>query len=37
VLGFMGLTDITVVRAEGVNLPDSKATALQKGLDSIAV
>ncbi|MBJ6107896.1 FMN-dependent NADH-azoreductase [Hymenobacter sp. BT523] len=36
VFGFLGLTDVTVARAEGVKLPDVEPTALQKGLDSIA-
>jgi FMN-dependent NADH-azoreductase len=36
-LGFLGLTDVTVARAEGVKLPEFQATALQKGLDSVAV
>lgn len=37
VLGFIGITDITVVRAEGLSMPDTQATALQKGIDSIKV
>jgi FMN-dependent NADH-azoreductase len=37
VLGFIGLTDITTFRVEGANMPDLKETALQKGIDSIAV
>ncbi|MBW3127830.1 MULTISPECIES: FMN-dependent NADH-azoreductase [Hymenobacter] len=36
-LGFLGMTDITVARAEGVKLPEFQAQALQKGLDSVAV
>jgi FMN-dependent NADH-azoreductase len=36
VFNFLGLTDVTVARAEGVKLPDFEPTALQKGLDSIA-
>jgi FMN-dependent NADH-azoreductase len=36
-LGFLGLTDVTVARAEGIKLPDFQATALQKGIDSVAV
>ena len=35
-LGFLGMTDITVARAEGVKLPDYQPTALQKGIDSVA-
>ncbi|TGE28183.1 FMN-dependent NADH-azoreductase [Hymenobacter metallicola] len=37
VLQFLGLTDVTVARAEGVKLPDFQATALQKGIDSVLV
>jgi FMN-dependent NADH-azoreductase len=36
VFSFLGLTDVTVARAEGVKLPDFEPKALQKGLDSIA-
>lgn len=36
-LGFLGLTDVTVARAEGVKLPEFQATALQKGIDSVTV
>jgi FMN-dependent NADH-azoreductase len=36
VFGFLGLSDVTVARAEGVKLPAVEPTALQKGLDSIA-
>lgn len=36
-LGFLGMRDVTVARAEGVKLPEFQATALQKGLDSVAV
>ncbi|WP_223652096.1 FMN-dependent NADH-azoreductase [Hymenobacter psoromatis] len=36
-LGFLGLTDVTVARAEGVKLPEFQATAVQKGIDSVAV
>jgi FMN-dependent NADH-azoreductase len=37
VFGFIGVTDITTVRAEGVNMPNLKDIALQKAIDSIAV
>jgi len=37
VLGFMGMTDLTVYRAEGVNIPDLKEHALEKAIDSIAL
>jgi len=36
-LGFLGMTDVTVARAEGLKLPELEPTALQKGLDSVAV
>src|ERR1700761_3933028 len=35
--GFLGVTDITTFRVEGVNMPDLKETALQKGIESIVV
>jgi FMN-dependent NADH-azoreductase len=37
VLKFLGMTDVTVARAEGVKLPDFEPTALQKGLASVTV
>lgn len=37
VLGFIGITDITTFRAEGTNVPDLKATALQKSIERIVV
>lgn len=37
VLGFMGMTDVTVVRAEGTSIPDLQATAVEKGLESVFV
>ncbi len=37
VLNFIGITDITTIRAEGVNIPNLKDIALQKAIDSIAV
>ena len=36
-LGFLGMTDVTIARAEGVKVPDYEPTALQKALDSVAV
>lgn len=36
VFGFIGVTDITTVRAEGVNMPNLKDIALQKAIDSIS-
>ncbi|HEY8917762.1 MAG TPA: NAD(P)H-dependent oxidoreductase [Chitinophaga sp.] len=37
VLGFIGLTDITVFRAEGFSVPGVQELALQKGIESVAV
>ncbi|MEJ7662790.1 MAG: NAD(P)H-dependent oxidoreductase [Hymenobacter sp.] len=36
-LSFLGLTDITVARAEGIKLPEFQPAALQKGIDSVTV
>jgi FMN-dependent NADH-azoreductase len=36
VLKFLGMSDVTVARAEGVKLPNVEPTAVQKGLDSVA-
>jgi FMN-dependent NADH-azoreductase len=36
-LGFIGLTDVTVFRVEGSSIPVIQDTALQKGLESIAI
>ena len=36
-LGFMGMTDVTVVRAEGTVIPGIMDTALEKGLASVSV
>ncbi|MCJ7932279.1 MAG: NAD(P)H-dependent oxidoreductase [Chryseobacterium sp.] len=36
-LGFMGMTDISVFRAEGLSVPVIQETALQKGIESIVV
>ncbi len=37
VLGFLGMTDVTVVRAEGPALPGVQDAAVQKGLDSFSL
>jgi FMN-dependent NADH-azoreductase len=37
VFGFIGITDITTFRAEGTAIPGVQETALQKGLESVAV
>lgn len=36
-LSFLGMTDITIIRAEGLHLPVVQDTALQKGIDSIVI
>ena len=36
-LGFLGMTDLTVFRAEGLHVPALKETALQKGIDSVVI
>ncbi|NIF04795.1 FMN-dependent NADH-azoreductase [Chryseobacterium sp. Tr-659] len=36
-LGFLGMMDISVVRAEGLSVPVIQETALQKGIESIVV
>lgn len=37
ILGFIGITDITTFRAEGLALPEQGAQALQRALDEVAV
>lgn len=37
VLGFLGMTDITAYRVEGVNMPQFKDNALEKGINSIEI
>ena len=37
VLGFLGMTDVTVARAEGSSNPDLQARAVEKGLASVVV
>ncbi|MFC4740265.1 FMN-dependent NADH-azoreductase [Flavobacterium ponti] len=36
-LGFLGMTDVTVFRAEGLHVPLIQDTALQKGIESIVI
>ena len=36
-LGFLGMTDITAYRAEGLNMPDLKEHALEKAVESIEI
>ncbi|WP_462266721.1 FMN-dependent NADH-azoreductase [Mucilaginibacter sp.] len=35
--GFIGMTDVTIVRAEGFSVPDLQADALNKGIESISI
>ena len=37
VLGFIGMTDVTIVRAEGTKMPALQDNALQKAMESLAV
>jgi FMN-dependent NADH-azoreductase len=37
VLGFIGLTDVEVVRVEGTSIPDLEPTAMSKAVDSVKV
>lgn len=37
VLGFMGITDIEVARAEGIGIPELRETALEKAIEEIAM
>jgi len=37
VLGFLGMTDLTLVRVEGVNIPGLKEQALDKAIESIEI
>ena len=37
IMGFLGMTDVTVVRAEGMAMPGVQDTAVQKGIDSVTI
>jgi FMN-dependent NADH-azoreductase len=37
ILGFIGLTDITFFRAEGLMVPGIKETAMEKAIASVVV
>jgi FMN-dependent NADH-azoreductase len=37
VLGFLGMTDVTVARAEGLAIPDMQTAAMEKAYSAIAV
>jgi len=36
-LGFLGITDVTTFRVEGLGIPNVKETAFEKGVESIAI
>lgn len=36
-LGFLGITDVTIIRAEGLRIDGIKETAFEKGVESIVV
>lgn len=36
-LGFLGMTDVSVFRAEGLKVPGVQETAMEKAIDSIAI
>ena len=36
-LGFLGMTDVTVFRAEGLNVPRVKEQAMEKAINSIMI
>lgn len=36
-LGFLGMTDVTVIRAEGLKVPDLKDNAMDKAIESIQI
>jgi len=37
VLGFIGITDISVVRAEGIGIPSLSELALEKAIEEVVV
>ncbi|MBT2562113.1 FMN-dependent NADH-azoreductase [Pedobacter sp. ISL-68] len=37
VLGFMGMVDVTAIRAEGLSMPNLKDVALDKAIESISI
>ena len=37
ILGFLGMSGVTVARAEGVKQSEFQPTALQQGIDSVTV
>lgn len=37
ILGFFGITDVTIIRAEGLRIDGIKETAFEKGVESIAI
>ena len=37
ILGFIGMADITVVKAEGLAMPDKQAVALEKAMEAVTI
>ena len=37
ILGFLGITDVTIVRAEGLRIEGIKETAFEKGVESVVI
>jgi FMN-dependent NADH-azoreductase len=37
ILGFLGITDVTIIRAEGLRIDGIKETAFEKGVESVAI
>ena len=37
ILGFLGITDVTIIRAEGLRINGIKETAFEKGVESIVI
>jgi FMN-dependent NADH-azoreductase len=37
ILGFLGITDVTIIRAEGLRIDGIKETALEKGVKSVVI
>lgn len=37
ILGFLGITDVTIIRAEGLRINGIKETAFKKGVESVVI
>jgi FMN-dependent NADH-azoreductase len=37
ILGFLGITDVTIIRAEGLRMEGIKETAFEKGVESVVI